>query len=122
VTLSPYAKRSGKINGHKAQMKDFEEGRLSVPNITKTYQLARKISEFKPYYPGYHRGVFISAILPLFASKIYDHKDMIYKLGVCAAKGIRLHDHPSVEGFRIQLEDIYNWKRQNENKVSFRYE
>lgn len=122
VTLSPYAKRQGRVNGHKAQMKDFEEGKLSVPNITKSYQLARKLAEFKPYYPGYHRGVFISAVLPLFASKVYDHKEMIYKLGVCSEKGMRLVDCPNVESYRMMLEDIYNWKRQKENKVSFRYE
>lgn len=121
VTLKPYAKRQGKVNGHKAQMKDFEEGKLVVPNITKTYQLARRLMEFKPYYPGYHRGVFISAVLPLFASKVYDHKEMIYKLQVCSAKGIRLVDCTSVEAFRMAMEDIYNWKRHG-NKVSFRYE
>lgn len=121
VTLSPYAKRQGRVNGHRAQMKDFEEGKLVVPNITKTYQLARRLMEFKPYYPGYHRGVFISSVLPLFASKVYDHKEMIYKLQVCAAKGIRLVDCTSVEAFRMGLEDIYNWKRHS-GKVSFRYE
>lgn len=122
VTLSPYAKRSGKINGHKAQMKDFEEGKLVVPNITKSYQLARKVMEFSPYYPGFHRGVFISAILPLFASKVYDHKEMIHKMGVGAEKGLRLVDCPTVEAYRMLLEEIYNWKRQKENKVSFRYQ
>lgn len=121
VTLSPYAKRQGRLNGQRAQMKDFEEGRLSVPNITKSYQLARKIYEFKPYYAGFHRGVFISAVLPLFASKVYDHKEMIYKVGVCSEKGIRIPDCPDVEGFRVRLEEIYNWKRQKENKVSFRH-
>jgi hypothetical protein len=44
------------------------------------------------------------------------------KLGVCSEKGMRLVDCPNVESYRMMLEDIYNWKRQKENKVSFRYE
>lgn len=121
VTLTPYAKKHGTIGGKRGHLKHFEEGKLIVPNITKSYQLARKIMDFKPWYPNYHRGTFISAILPLFASKVYDHKEMIYKVEVCAKKNIKIVDSNDVAGYRLILEDIYNWKR-HEKKVSFKYE
>jgi hypothetical protein len=41
------------------------------------------------------------------------------KLGVCPKK---LQDCLNVEAYRMLLEDIYNHKRQKDNKVSFRYE
>lgn len=121
VTLKSTGKRQGKVMGQRAQMKDFEEGRLNIPNIHKSYQLARRIYEFKPYYTNFHRGTFISALLPLFSNKAYDHKEMIYKVAVCFEKNIRLVDCHDVAAYRMLLEDIYNWKRQKENKVSFRY-
>jgi hypothetical protein len=46
---------------------------------------------------------------------------MIYKLEVCAKKNIRLVDCQDVAGYKMLLEDIYNWKRHS-GKVSFRYE
>jgi hypothetical protein len=111
--------RQGVINGHRVQMMDFQEGKLTIPNINMSYKNARKLMEFKDHYDGFSRGAFVSAVLPLFKSKNYDHKEMIYKLTVAPKK---LTHCQNVIQYRILLEDIYNWKRQKENKVSFRYE
>lgn len=111
--------RQGVLNGHRVQMMDFQQGKLTIPNINLSYKNARKVMEFKDYYDGFSRGVFVSAVLPLFKSKVYDHKEMIYKLGVAPKK---LTHCQNVIQYRMLLEDIYNWKRQKDNKVSFRYE
>lgn len=104
--------------GKTVNMKDFEEGKLKIPNITLSYILARKVMEFKPFYNGFHRGTFVSALMPLLRSKIYNQKEMIDKLKVAP---IRLANCSSVEAYRMLIEDIYNWKRQRESKVSFRH-
>lgn len=101
------------------EMKDFQEGKLIIPNLGLSYKNARKVMEFKDHYDGFSRGAFVSAVLPLFKSKNYDHKEMIYKLGVAPKK---LTHCQNIVQYRMLLEDIYNWKRQKENKVSFRYE
>jgi hypothetical protein len=44
---------------------------------------------------------------------------MLHKLSVAP---IKLQDCLNVEAYKMLLEDIYNHKRQKENKVSFRYE
>lgn len=108
--------RDATINGSKMQMKDFQEGKLTIPNLGLSYKNARKVMDFKDHYDGFNRGTFVSAVLPLFKSKNYDHKDMIYKLGVAP---IKLTHCQNVEQYRLLLQKIYNWKRQNENKVSF---
>lgn len=121
LTLS--AKGANKLIGQRhdrrMQMKHFEEGKLIIPNLEKSYTIARKIMDFKPFFSDYTRGTFISALLPLFASKNYNHKEMIHKLGSCP---IKMTACTNVEAYRMLLEDIYNWKRLKENKVSFRYE
>jgi hypothetical protein len=121
VRLNSTGRKQGLVGGQRAQMKDFEEGKLTIPNITKSYIYGRKVLEFKPFYSEYHRGSFVSALIPLFSSKVYNHKEMMHKMQHCPAN-LKLNDCNSVAGYRMQLEDIYNWKRQKENKVSFRYE
>lgn len=108
------------IEGATGAMKDFQEGKLVIPNLVKSYQYAKKIMDFKQFYPSFHRGVFISAMIPLFGHKNYHHSEMIYKMGVCPA-GLKLKDSSNVDGYREQLENIYNWKRLRDNKVSFKY-
>ena len=113
---------TGKTRGTNStakRMKDFEDGKLTIPNISKSYSNARKIMDFKPHYKNFNRGTFVSCLLPLLASKVYDHKEMMHKLSNCP---IKLEDCDKVESYRMLLEDIYNYKRQKENKVSFRYQ
>lgn len=121
ITLKSSGRHTGKIGGAKMQLKDFEEGNLVIPNIQKSYTFAKRIMDFKPFYSEFHRGAFVSAVMPLFSSKVYDHKEMIHKLSHCPSN-LRLVDCNTVAGYRAQLEEIYNWKRQKDNKVSFRYE
>jgi hypothetical protein len=100
------------------KMKDFEEGKLVLPNVELSYKYARMISDFEPYYKDYTRGTFVSCMIPLFKSKVYNHKEMLYKLSVAP---IRLTNCTTVSAYRLLLEDIYNWKRSKEGKVSFRH-
>lgn len=119
--ITGYAKgtRTGLIDGERANMRDFQEGKLRIPNLNKSYANARKIMEYKPHYEGFNRPTFVTALLPLLSSKVYNHKEMIYKLGVSPHK---LEHCSNVFQYRDALENIYNWKRLKDNKVSFRYE
>lgn len=120
IKLQSSNKTQGTLGGKKVHMKDFEEGKLKIPNITKSYIYARKIMDFQPYYKEYYRGAFVSAVIPLFSNKVYNHKEMLHKLENCPDE-IKIKDAKKIVGYRLQLEEIYNYKRQRENKVSFRY-
>jgi hypothetical protein len=107
-------------NGIRKTIKSFEEGELFIPDLHKSYMIAKKIMDFKPFFDGFSRGTFVSAIIPLILNtKVYDHKEMIHKLTTCPIKLVPCLD---VMDYRTMLEDIYNYKRQKENKVSFKYE
>lgn len=112
--------RQGKLgDAQRVEMKDFEQGKLVIPDLQKSYSYARRIMDFKPFYNGFHKGIFASVMLSLFKSKNYNHKEMIHKLSVAP---IKMQDCLNVEGYKMLMEDIYNHKRLKENKVSFRYE
>lgn len=111
--------RQGKLNGHKYTKRDFEEGNFQIPNLERSKRNARKLMDFKPYYSNYGNANFVAAILPLFTSKLYNHNEMLNKLSICPDKIV---DAKKVQYYRAQIEEIYNYKRPKENKVSFKYE
>lgn len=107
------------IEKRQMRMKYFEEGALNIPDINYSYSIAKKLMDIKPFFSHYNNGIFVSALVPLFKSKSYNHKEMLHKLSNCP---IKLEKCADVEQYRKLIEDIYNYKRQKENKVSFRYE
>lgn len=121
IRLNGSGRKQGVVDGQKMHMKDFEEGLLQIPNITKSYVIARKVLDFKPFYKEYHRPGFVAAVIPLFSSRVYNHKEMLHKLKNCP-DDLKLRDSKKVLGYRLQLEDIYNHRRAKDNKVSFKYE
>ena len=107
------------VTGGSKRMKAFEEGKLKVPNLTLSYVYARKILEFKDFFKEYNTPSFVLSLMPLLdKKKIYNHQEMLKKLKTCP---IKLQRCATIEGYRLLLEEIYNYKRQKENKVSFRY-
>lgn len=99
-------------------IQDFQQGKLQIPDLARAYTNARKILEFKPYFDLFASRDFVAAVMPLLTSKKYSHKEMIAKLQVCP---IKLEKGADVMAYRLQIEDIYNYKRQKENRVSFKY-
>lgn len=111
--------KSEDINGVRARSKRFEEGRFLIPDLGKSYQIARRICEFKQFFDLYWTDQFVGAVLFLFKKKGYNHKEMLHKLGTYHAS---LRKCASVEEYLLLLEKIYNWKRLEGNKISFRYQ
>lgn len=84
--------------------------------MEKVIETIEKISQFKPYFKGYTRRVFVSTMLGLFKHPNYNHDEMIAKLKlqpgalyVCNTNG----------DYKILLETIYNYRRRD--KVNLRY-
>lgn len=102
--------------GKKLTVKTFEEGGLEIPDYEQSKLIADKILEFKPFYQGFNRLVFVRTILTLLKHPAYNHKQMISKLGYQSTK---LVDCSNVEQYKMLLEDIYNFRQSK--KVSFRY-
>jgi hypothetical protein len=111
--------RSGNIGGHKASLRDFEEGKLTIPDLEKSYDIGLKIMDFKPFYNGFNRGTVVSTMLAIFENKNYNHKEMIKKLEVNSGL---IKDCPNVEAYKLMIENAYNYRRNKENKVSLRFD
>ena len=97
-------------------MKNFEEGRLIIPNLVQSYDNAEKVLMFKPYYDGFNRSVFVAALIGIFQNENYSHAEMISKL---ANQPTSLTHCTNVTQYKLIIEEIYNFRRRD--KVNLRY-
>lgn len=104
------------IEGKRVHAKSFEEGKLTIPDIKKSYDYAKKILELSTYYKGFNRGTFVSAMLAVFKIKAYEHSELIKKLKL---QPTALVDCSNVEQYKLLIEDIYNFRRSE--KVNLRF-
>jgi hypothetical protein len=104
------------IEGHKINIKAFENGDLVIPDINKSYENANLILSTKPFYSGYKRAFYVAALMSLFKHPKYDHNIMLKKLNL---QPTALKHCANVNQYKELLEDIYNFK--SREKISFKY-
>ena len=100
----------------KGRVKNFEEGKLIIPNLEKSYENAEKVMMFKPYFEGFSRSIFVAALIGLFQNENYNHAEMISKL---AQQPSSLTICANVTQYKLLIEDIYNYRRRD--KVNLRF-
>ena len=103
-------------NQKRVTVKDFQEGKLIIPNIAKSYQDARALLEIKPFFKKYFDPQFVSAMLQIFKNRHYEHKEFLKKL---RAHPTALQVSKTVDQYKLDVEEIYNYNRKN--KISLRY-
>jgi hypothetical protein len=94
----------------------FEEGDLFIPNYKKSVENANKLLMLKPYYEGYNRFIFVTAMLGVFKIDYYDHNKFISKLH---NNPTALQHCPNITQYKLMIEDIYNFR--SKEKVSLRF-
>jgi len=94
----------------------FEEGTWTGKDFNLAQQNVDKLKMLKPYYNGYKRCGFISAMLGLFVNKNFDFFDFLNKLKLQPQK---LQDCTNVSQYKILIEEIYNYRRRE--KVNLRF-
>lgn len=99
--------------------KEFEEGKLVIADYDKSVRTAKKIMDYKPFYKGFNRKAFVAALITVFKHKNYNHDEMIKKLRKCPPH-FQLKDMPKASFYIQALEDVYNARRADNNKIFFR--
>jgi hypothetical protein len=94
----------------------FEEGKFKVIDYDNGVDLAEKIRMVKPFYQGYNRKIFISAMITLFKNENYNHSQFISKLKI---NSTMMQDCSNVTQYKLLIEDIYNYR--SREKVNLRY-
>ncbi len=116
VNLSGTRKGEKIIEANVKKAKSFEEGKFVIPNLKQSYEIAKKIKMFAPYYKGYIRSSFVAAMVGIFKNPKYDHDAMIKRV---AKQPSALTDCGTITKYKELLEEIYNFR--NQDKINFRF-
>ena len=110
------AEGSTYITKNNVKVNSFASGDMIIKDIEKVIETIEKISQFKPYFKGYTRRVFVATMLSLFKQPNYIHDEMIAKLKLQPGA---LYVCNTIGDYKILIETIYNYKRRD--KVNLRY-
>jgi len=102
--------------GRAIKIKNFENGDLIINDLPGAYERATKIMEYKEYYSGYNRALFVRVMVSLFKNPVFKHDLFIKKLKL---QPTALEHCQSVEQYKLLIERIYNFR--NQHKVNLRF-
>lgn len=98
-------------------VKKFQSGSLKIKKYNEGCLLAEKIKRCEPYYEGWKRRGFVSALLHLIRNTEFDIDEFVDKLKFQRSK---MYDCSKTTEYIDVIEAIYNFKRRGDKK-SFKY-
>lgn len=104
-----------RMGGSKNQA--FKDGVFKIVDYNQAVKNAEKITMVKQFYDGYRRRAFVYAMLDLFQNPNYNHAEFLNKLSFQSRS---LVDCTDVQQYLTLIEEIYNYKRNKQNRVYFR--
>jgi len=95
-------------------IQNFRNGFFKIKDLSEATRKAEMISSLKPFYDGYKKRGFVTALIILFSNKDFDFNVFLTKLSYQRDK---LYDCANSKQYILRIEDIYNYK--NRDKVRF---
>lgn len=99
--------------------KEFSDGKFTVKNISTAEKWANYLLELKPYFEkGYNRSNFVRTILTIMEKKKgFKFEEFIHKVKLRPGSIFLCGDK---RAYSLMIEDIYNYRRRNDEKISLR--
>lgn len=108
----------GLLAGQTMGNAEFNEGQLMLrpDTIEKAERTAFCLYSIEPYYKGFKRRSFVFAMAKLLNNEQFDFDEFMNKLSYQSSKMV---DCVNIEQYIRIIEDIYNYKRKQEDKIRF---
>ena len=103
---------------HSGKDNAFFEGRFEIADLDRAYRWAEMLRAIAPYYDGWRRRSFINACLGIFKRPQFDYNRFLQKL---KSQPTRLKDCVDIAQYTELIEDIYNYRCADRNKVNLRF-
>lgn len=97
-------------------IKDFQDGSFKIKDYDYAVENAEKIMMIKPYYDGFNRASFVSAMIGIFKNENYNHAQFLSKLSY---QPNAIQHCANVTQYKLLIEDVFNYR--SREKVSLRY-
>lgn len=95
----------------------FCKGELKITSLKKATDIADNLMKVGQFYKGYLRRSFIFAFVHCYRTEGFDFNRLYTKMGYLSRKMV---DCPNTKMYIDMLEEIYNYKMDKKNKVSFK--
>jgi hypothetical protein len=98
----------------------FEGGNFIVKNKDVAEKWATQVTSLKGHFPkGYNKSIFVRAVLKLLSKKKeFNFDEFIRKVNL---RPSMIHLCGTVEQYGMMIEEIYNYRRRNNEKVNLRF-
>jgi hypothetical protein len=96
---------------------EFRRGNFKVRNLEKSDEVADRVHSLKEHLTFYKQREFVLALTKCMEHPDYDHPRMLKKMATTGGSSLRKATNAA--DYIRQLEDVYNWHVQTENKVRF---
>lgn len=110
--------RASLMNG-KGRVRNFQEGRFTIPDLKLAYNNADKIKMIQPYYKGWNRDLFVKVMIKMFKHSRYDHNEFIRQLNKQPTALVNCVD---VDQYTYLIEEIYNKDKSSKNRTNLRWD
>jgi hypothetical protein len=96
----------------------FRNGNLKIKNYQQSVLNAERILLLKPLFSNFQERSFVVAMLTLFANKNFNFEEFYHKLKLNPNRLVRCVDKAA---YIALIEEIYNHRRRNGEKVNLRF-
>ena len=99
---------------------EFSEGKFVVGNMDTAKEWANNLLQLKPYFEkGYNKSVFVRTLLTIMEKKPdFKFEEFLHKVKLRPSSIYVCGDKKS---YAEMIEDIYNYKRRNDEKLNLRF-
>lgn len=98
---------------------EFESGKFTTRDMVKAMSWADNIMSLKPYFEGYNRSIFVRGLVKILSKKPeFKFEEFLHKIQLRPGS---IHLCGNVDQYIEMIEDIYNYKRRNNEKLNLRF-
>jgi hypothetical protein len=98
---------------------DFESGKFQIKDLSKGYTWGGYLMSLKPFFEGYNRSIFCRGLIKILSSKPeFKFDEFLHKIKLRPSS---IHLCGDVDSYIIMIEEIYNYKRRNDEKLNLRF-
>lgn len=104
-----------------AERESFENGKFEVKDMKLAYKWGHNIMSLKPYFEkGYNKSIFVRAMIKVLSTKgdVFNFEEFLHKVHL-RPKSIFMCG--TVEQYVEMIENIYNYRRRDDEKVNLRF-
>jgi hypothetical protein len=98
--------------------KTFEGGKFVTKDVKKAHLWAEQTTSLKPYFERYNSSIFVRALITCMSKPKFKFEELLHKVKL---RPTSLVPCGTVDQYIELIEDTYNYRRNNNEKINLRF-